>query len=165
MRRNLAISSFKCSISASRDNNCSCCAVICSCCATISATSASGSSFFRSESVVRSVIVRAVCQNFFLVQGKNVRKLEISKENCATGNTHDLHCQLRSLRANRPPPVDPFEQHRQLCRRQGHRSTGRLRPHESAALQPLCEQAQPVSVPPQHLDEIPTFPSEDEYLA
>jgi hypothetical protein len=35
----------------------------------------------------------------------------------ATGNTHDLHGQLRSLCAHWPSPVDPFEQHRKLCRR------------------------------------------------
>lgn len=42
MRRSLAISSFGCSISLSRERSCSCVAISSSCCATISAFNASG---------------------------------------------------------------------------------------------------------------------------
>jgi hypothetical protein len=54
----------------------------------------------------------------------------------------------RRRRPLRAPPVDPFEQHRQLRPRQRHRPAVSLRPHETSTLEPLRQQAQPVA--PRH---------------
>lgn len=75
------------------------------------------------------------------------------------------HRHLRIAAAHRTPPIDPFQQHRQLCGCQRHRSAGRLRPNESSALQSFCEQTQPVAVPPQQFDQIPSPPAEHEHLS
>jgi len=59
-------------------------------------------------------------------------------------------CSLRSQRwlrrADRMPPVDPFEQHRQLCRREHGDAVGGRRPGEPATLQPLGAEHQTLTV-------------------
>ena len=164
MRRSLAISSFKCSISVSREASCS---------------------FLREKlfvleedqrlqcSVIECVEIRKCCAQrhrarsmpeTFLCASKKRRERKNSKEKCVTETTAASHRHLRSVTAHRPPPVDPFQQHRQLRRRQRNRSARRLRPGESSALQPLREQAQPVAVPPQQLDQIAALPAKHKHL-
>src|SRR5512132_2025590 len=70
----------------------------------------------------------------------------------------------RTIGASRSPPVDPLEQHRQLRRAQRHRALARLRPDEPAALQPLGEQAETLTVPIQHLDEVAAPAAKDEQM-
>ena len=67
-------------------------------------------------------------------------------------------------RALRLPPIDPFQQHRQLRSCQSDRTAGRLRPDEAAALQPLLEQTQSVTIPPQQLDQVAPLAAEDEHM-
>src|SRR5262245_37997714 len=62
-------------------------------------------------------------------------------------------------------PVDAFEQHRQLRRRQMHRAGRDLWPHEPTALEAFREEAQPVSIRPQQLHEIPAPTTEDEHMS
>src|ERR1700751_228235 len=66
-----------------------------------------------------------------------------------------LHRQLRSLRAHRPPPIDPFKQHRKLCWCQRHRSIRCLWPNKSPALQSFREKTKSVAIEPQNLDQVP----------
>jgi hypothetical protein len=51
----------------------------------------------------------------------------------------NLHSHLWIVAANQSAPVDPFQQHRKLCLRQGNGSTRRLRPDESPWLPSLRE--------------------------
>src|SRR5215472_8557593 len=67
--------------------------------------------------------------------------------------------------ANRPPPVDAFQQHRQLRAAQRHCTFFRLRPDETATFQPLGEQTESVAIPPKELDQIATPAAEDENMA
>src|SRR5690606_8980752 len=76
-----------------------------------------------------------------------------------------LHRELRCLRSNRTSPVDAFKQHRQLCLRQIDGAVLGTRPHEATALEPLREQAQPVTVPPEDLHTVAAATAEDEELA
>ena len=64
----------------------------------------------------------------------------------------------------RHPPVDALEQHRQLCRRQGHLALLRRGPDEPPPLQPLDEQAGALTVPPDHLHQIAPPATEDEEM-
>lgn len=73
-------------------------------------------------------------------------------------------CDFARRRAFRHPPVDPFQQHRQLRRTDDAGPVLRLRPHEPAALQPLGEQAQSLTVPKERLDEIAAPAAKDEEL-
>ena len=45
-----------------------------------------------------------------------------------------------------------------------HGATRRLRPHEATALEPLREQAQPVAIGPQQLDQIATLAAEHKHV-
>src|SRR5438046_2588414 len=63
---------------------------------------------------------------------------------------------LRLPRALRSPPIDALEQHRKLRRRQRHRATVGLWPHEAAALQAFLEQTQTIAAPPQQLHQVAT---------
>jgi len=67
--------------------------------------------------------------------------------------------------ANGPAPVDAFEQHRQLRRRQRHAARCGLRPDEATTLQSLGQQHQPLAVEPQHLEDVPAAAAEDEDVA
>src|SRR6202011_3287778 len=69
----------------------------------------------------------------------------------------------RRAKLSRPAPAATFvaasasrslEQHRELCPAQHHNTLLSPRPYESATLQALGEQAQPVAIPPQQLDQI-----------
>src|SRR6266566_4968197 len=72
--------------------------------------------------------------------------------------------ELRPPGSPRHPPVDPLEQHRELRPAQHHNALLSPRPHESAALQPLGEQAQPVAIPPQQLDQIAAAATTAKYV-
>src|SRR5690349_2985985 len=74
------------------------------------------------------------------------------------------HCHLRFVAANRPPPINPLEQHRKLCLAQRYRAARRLRPDESSAFQSLREEAQRIPRPPQQLDQIPATTTKVEYV-
>lgn len=52
------------------------------------------------------------------------------------------------------PPVDPFEQHRQLCRGQHRDPFGGRRPSEATTLKTLGVKHETLPVPPQQLDQI-----------
>src|SRR5215472_993096 len=65
----------------------------------------------------------------------------------------------------RHPPVDPLKQHRQLRPTQHDHALLSPRPDESAALQALSEQAQPVTVPPQQLDQITAATTKAKHVA
>lgn len=67
----------------------------------------------------------------------------------------NLHGERR-CGAHRSAPIDAFEQHRELRRRQLHRAIAGRRPHETASLQPLGEQAEALPVPVQQFDEVTT---------
>jgi len=58
------------------------------------------------------------------------------------------------------PPIDPFQEHRQLRRCDRHLAIGGRRPHETSLLQPLAEQACALAVKPDHFDQIAAPPSE-----
>jgi hypothetical protein len=53
-------------------------------------------------------------------------------------------------------PIDAFDQHGELRRRQGDRAArlDHARPHEAALIEPLGEQTQPVPVPEKDLDDL-----------
>src|SRR5512144_1870134 len=70
----------------------------------------------------------------------------------------------RTSGAQRRPPVDPLQQHRELRRAQRHRPLARLRPDEPSALQPLAEQAQTLTIPIQHLDQVAAPAAKDEQM-
>ena len=72
---------------------------------------------------------------------------------------------LRTPGPFRTPPVDAFQQHRQLRRRQQYRAFFRLWPDEAACLEPLGEEAQSLTIPAQDLDQIAAFAAENEKLA
>src|SRR5882762_4659744 len=74
------------------------------------------------------------------------------------------HGELRIIRACRSSPINTLQQHRELRAGQGDGAGCSLWPHEPAALKALREQAQPIPVPPQHLDTIPTSTAEDKQL-
>ena len=63
----------------------------------------------------------------------------------------------RVLRLANPAPIEPFEQRRELRRRQTHHAVLDLRPTELAVLQPLGEQAHAGSVPKHHLHPVGAF--------
>lgn len=68
-------------------------------------------------------------------------------------------------RAHRMSPVDPFQEHRQLCRTQMNAPGRCLWPDEAAAFKPLAEQAQAMTIPPEDLDQIAALAAEDEHMA
>src|SRR5258708_26526230 len=81
-----------------------------------------------------------------------------------------------SARGLRPPcvlrqtPVDPFEQIAELRRRDRHRPVGIFArngrwPDEASALQTLREQAHPLAIMPQHLQQSAAPPAEHEQMA
>src|SRR5271163_887749 len=65
------------------------------------------------------------------------------------------------------PPVDALDQHGELRRteRDGAFEPRHPRPHESALIEPLGEQAQPVSVPKKDLDDLGPLAPEGEQMA
>jgi hypothetical protein len=55
------------------------------------------------------------------------------------------------------PPIKPFQQRRQLCRRQSHHAVFNFRPAEDAVLQPLGKQAKTRPIPEDQLDPVRTL--------
>src|SRR6476659_7507414 len=82
---------------------------------------------------------------------------------------------MRKLKASshrcRPPrllwvsPVDPGQQVTQLRRRDRYHAVGRARPQEATPFQPLGEQARPLAVMPDHLQQIPATSPEAKQMA
>src|ERR1700704_6477603 len=72
---------------------------------------------------------------------------------------------LRTPRALRHPPIDPFEQIAELRRSDRHRFIPGKWPDEAAALQPLGVKAHPLAVVPQHLDQSAAPAAEHEQMA
>ena len=72
--------------------------------------------------------------------------------------------QHRLCCSDRRSPVDAFEQHRELRRRERHRSAGRLGPYEATSLQPLRQQAQAITIEPQHLHHVPATAMKDKHV-
>src|SRR5579863_3070117 len=77
---------------------------------------------------------------------------------------------LRAPCVLRQTPVDPFEQIAELRRRDRHRPVGIFArngrwPDEAPALKPLGEQAHPLAVMPQHLQQSATPAAEHEQIA
>ena len=126
MRRSLAISSFSCSISLSRDT-------ISSCWEMIRTFSSWGSSASRSG------------------------KCRAWTSRCAVRHEHNSwqinslstasHGHLWIVAAYGTPPIDPFQQHRQLCRCQSDGSARCLRPEKFSPLESFCEKAQTIHRP------------------
>jgi len=87
----LAMSSFNCSISASREDNCSRSKRICSCSERISVLSAAESSVSRSGKAARHVIVSPVCQKLFHPQEKCARKIEKQQRKLRNRKTAVAH--------------------------------------------------------------------------
>src|SRR5690606_15704965 len=71
---------------------------------------------------------------------------------------------LRCVRALRTSPVDAFQQHRQLRAAQVHHAALGLRPYKATTLEPLREQAQSITIPPQQLHPIAPPAAKDEQL-
>src|SRR5581483_1398918 len=71
---------------------------------------------------------------------------------------------LRSPRPLRHPPIDAFEKITKLRRRDRHRPIGRRWPDEAPTLQPLREQAHPLSVMPEYLDQTAAPAAEHEQV-
>ncbi len=75
-----------------------------------------------------------------------------------------LYPQARTFRPLRVLPVNSFQQHGQLRRRQVDFSVAGQRPHEAPALQAFGEQAQAVAVSPQHLYHVAAAAPEDKQV-
>src|ERR1039457_1162937 len=73
-----------------------------------------------------------------------------------------LHRHAWLPRAFRVPPVDPFEQHRELRRAQRDAPGLGLRPNKSAPLKTLRQQAHSVAVTPQQLHQVASAATECE---
>src|SRR5262245_36406220 len=71
-----------------------------------------------------------------------------------------LSSDRRRPRLLRRPPFQTFQQHRHLCRCQRNRTFLGVGPGEAALLQSLREQAEALTVPVQHLDEMTSAPTE-----
>ena len=95
------------------------------CSAKSSACNASRSNFLRSGSVGANM--SAVCHDFRCVIGRRAKKTV--KKNLV------LNYRVRIPGALRSAPVNAFQQHRQLCPRQGHAPAAGLWPHETPTLQ------------------------------
>jgi hypothetical protein len=63
------------------------------------------------------------------------------------------------------PPVDAFEKHRQLRRRQGNGAALSLRPHEATLLKTLREEAKTVAIEPEALDYVTSSATENKDMA
>src|ERR1700722_4956848 len=75
-----------------------------------------------------------------------------------------LRREVRLVRALDAPPVNPFQQHRELRGAQAQRPMRRLRPHKAPAFKTLGEEAQPIPAPPQNLHPITRFATKHEQL-
>lgn len=62
-------------------------------------------------------------------------------------------------------PVDAFQEHRQLCRREGNGAALRLRPHEAALLEALSEETKTIAIEPKTLHDVTMPAAEDKDMA
>src|ERR1700749_1918070 len=75
-----------------------------------------------------------------------------------------LNRHRRRIRADWPPPIDAFQEHRKLRAAQRYRTLFSLRPDETAAFQTLSKQTQSVAIPPQQLDQVAPPPAKHENM-
>src|SRR3974377_465390 len=61
-------------------------------------------------------------------------------------------------------PIDTGQQITTLCRRDRHRAAPRQRPHKASALQSLREQAGPLTIVPNYLQQIAASPPKAEQM-
>lgn len=114
---------------------------------------------------------RAALRNIQRLQCFDVDRIEIKKGACRHGismaqshtcemNNHRMNTSVYALASDclegrrcslHAPPVDAFEQHRQLCPTERHGPLLHLWPNKSAAFQTLGEQTQTVTVVPENL--------------
>jgi hypothetical protein len=73
-------------------------------------------------------------------------------------------CQLRSTGPLHPPPINAFQQHRQLGSAQQYRAARRLRPDESSSVKSFAEKTKPISVMPDEFDQIATAAAERKHV-
>src|SRR5579871_4882594 len=72
---------------------------------------------------------------------------------------------MRIIRSLDAPPINPFEQHRQLRTSQLHGARSSLWPHELAPLQTLGKQTQAITAPPDDLEAIACAAAKHEELS
>ena len=75
-----------------------------------------------------------------------------------------LYSRQRTPGAARHPPIDALQQHRQLRRTHAHLTLCWRRPHESSPAQAACRISRPLTIPPDHLDQITTATSEHKQM-
>jgi hypothetical protein len=75
------------------------------------------------------------------------------------------HRNLRRPGSLWPAPIDPFQEHRQLCPSQQDGSFSSLRPHESTLLKTFGKDAKTITIKPENLDGIAAPSAKDEYVA
>src|SRR5580658_2728655 len=92
-------------------------------------------------------------------------KIESLKREKKPTNKGFLRCEMRLVRALDAPPIDPFQQHRELRGAQTHRPMRRLRPHEAPAFKTLGEETQSIPAPPQDLHSITRFATKHKQLS
>src|SRR5215467_6730839 len=89
-------------------------------------------------------------------------------------SSHRIRCGFKLLRSAGGlwspcmlwhPPVDAFEQIAKLRRRGRHHTIGRRWPEEASPFQPLREQAHPLAVMPEHLDQSAAPATEHEQMS
>jgi len=103
-------------------------------------------------------------QGFVDVQhGQNIAK-QRRGGNPACVILADLSCLERCPTALRQPPIDPFQQHRQLgCRQRDFAVLGRG-PHEPTLLKAFAEQTSALAIPPNDFYQIATPTTEDKQM-
>ena len=62
------------------------------------------------------------------------------------------------------PPVDAFEEHRQLCRRERNGAALCLRPHEAALLETLGKETKTITIEPEALDDVTSSAAEEKEM-
>ena len=75
------------------------------------------------------------------------------------------NCNFGRPRAFNSAPIDAFQKHRKLSATESHGTTLGLWPYKTTTLQPLGEEAQTITIPPQQLHDIASAPAEHEDMA
>src|SRR5271168_289551 len=96
------------------------------------------------------MLTKARVQITFRVASESKGRAQDSTTQASTSSAGGLWlpCSLRH------PPIDAFQQHAELGRSECGGSVRRRGPNKAALLKPLREQAKPLPIPPQRLEEI-----------
>ena len=137
MRRSLAISSFRCSISCSRESNC----IVLRQDQRLQRILIQG---IRSGSVVGVATMGGVCHELWLM----CTKVRLAAKYLCKYVLAYSDRQQRISGSYRPAPIDAFAQHRNCARVSDNRATLGLRPHKTSTLQTLGKQAKPIAIEP-----------------